>query len=62
MGELTVSGELCSEHIHLCHNDPRDNPPASASSVLKLQAGMPSFPIDILLKQNLRLGLKSAFP
>lgn len=64
IGGRINGGELCSEHIHLCHNDPRDNPPASASSVLELQAGttMPSFPIVILLKQNLQLGLESAFP
>lgn len=64
IGGRINGGELCSEHIHLCHNDPRDDPPASASSVLELQAGttMPRFPIVILLKQNLRLGLESAFP
>lgn len=64
IGGRINGGELCSEHIHLCHNDPRDNSPASASSVLELQAGttMPSFPIVILLKQNLQLGLESAFP
>lgn len=61
IGERINGGELCSEHIHLCHNDPRDNPPAS--SVLELQAGttMPSFPIVILLKQR-QLGMESAFP
>lgn len=64
IGGRINEGELCSKHIHLCHNDPRDNPPASASSVLELQAGttMSSFPIVILLKQNLQLGLESAFP